>query len=119
VVFLSVGVVDSGEFKGERSVELLRTRTQGMLERYVSLAQGLGIPATCRMAFGTDLIDESEKLCLEVAKEFPRITFFSGKVIFKREKWYQPLLHNEVGYALQKRLHWSGQVLVVMPAKVR
>jgi hypothetical protein len=32
--------------------------------------------------------------------------------------WYQPLLHNEVGYALQKRLHWNGHVLVVMPARV-
>jgi len=119
VVFMSVGVVDSGEFKGERSVEVLTTRTEEMLQRYVELARGLGIPATCRRAMGTDLIEESEKLCLAVAKEFPRVTFFAGKVVFKREKWYQPLLHNEVGYALQKRLHWAGHVLVVMPAKVR
>jgi hypothetical protein len=119
VVFMSVGVVDSGEFKGERSVEVLTTRTEEMLQRYVELARGLGIPATCRLAMGTDLIEESEKLCLAVAKEFPRVTFFAGKVVFKREKWYQPLLHNEVGYALQKRLHWAGHVLVVMPAKVR
>jgi amino acid transporter len=119
VVFMSVGVVDSGEFKGERSVEVLQARTEEMLQRYVELARGLGVPAAYRLALGTDLIEESEKLCLAVAKEFPRITFFAGKVVFKREKWYQPLLHNEVGYALQKRLHWAGHVLVVMPAKVR
>jgi amino acid transporter len=119
VVFMSVGVVDSGEFKGDQSVELLKSRTEEMLKRYVELAQGLGIPATYRMKMGTDLIEESEQLCLAVAKEFPRVTFFAGKVVFKREKWYQPLLHNEVGYALQKRLHWAGHVLVVMPAKVR
>jgi amino acid transporter len=119
VVFMSVGVVDSAEFKGERPVDGLASRTEEMLQRYVDLARGLGMPATYRMAMGTDLIEESEKLCLAVAKEFPRVTFFAGKVVFKREKWYQPLLHNEVGYALQKRLHWAGHVLVVMPAKVR
>jgi K+ transporter len=119
VVFMSVGVLDSGEFKGENSVEALTARTEEMLKRYVDLAHGLGIPATYRMSMGTDLIEESEKLCLATAKEFPRVTFVAGKVVFKREKWYQPLLHNEVGYALQKRLHWAGHVLIVMPAKVR
>jgi hypothetical protein len=119
VVFMSVGVLDSGEFKGEQSVDALRARTEEMLQRYVDLAHGLGVPATYRMSMGTDLIEESEKLCLAIAKEFPRVTFVAGKVVFKRESWYQPLLHNEVGYALQKRLHWAGHVLVVMPAKVR
>ena len=46
LVFLSVGVVDSGEFKGEHAVEDLRQRTEEMLARYVALAAGLGIPAT-------------------------------------------------------------------------
>ncbi len=119
VVLLSVGVLDSHELSSEPSVDAVRGRTQAMLDRYVELARGLGIPATARVGVGTDIIDESEKLCLAVAKKFPIITFFAGKVIFKRERWYQPLLHNEVGFALQKRLHWAGLAMMVLPAKVK
>jgi amino acid transporter len=119
VIFMSVGVLDSGEFKGERSVEALRARTQETLEKYVNLAKRLGIPAAWRYSVGTDVVEEAEKLCLAIAAEFPRITFFAGKIIFKRESWYQPILHNETALALQKRLHWAGHVLVVMPARVR
>ena len=116
VIFLSVGVVDSGEFKGEQSVELLRARTEETLQKYAALANGLGMPAAWRYAVGPDVVEEAEKLCLGIAHDFPRVTFFAGKVIFQRESWYQPLLHNETGLALQKRLHWAGHVMVVLPA---
>src|ERR1043165_5751570 len=52
VVFASVGVVDSGEFKGEDAVEHLRERTEKMLARYRDLATGMGIRSTTRMKLG-------------------------------------------------------------------
>src|SRR5262249_11450218 len=91
VVFLSVGVVDSGAFKGEEEVERLGQQTREMLGKYVELAQGLGIPATSRMALGIDAVAVAEKLCLDVVREFPRTTFFAGQVIFQRERWFQRL----------------------------
>jgi len=27
--------------------------------------------------------------------QHPKATFFTGKLIFEREKWYQRILHNE------------------------
>jgi hypothetical protein len=119
LVFLSVGVVDSGEFKGEHAVEELKQKTEEMLGRYVRLAQGMGIPAVARYAVGTDAVEEAEKLCLEVAREFPRITFFAGKMIFQRERWYDRLLHNETALAIQKRLQWAGKTVVTLPVRVR
>jgi hypothetical protein len=119
IVVLSVGVVDSGEFRGEPSVDSLRARTEEMLRKYVSLANGLGCPAAYRFAIGTDTVAEAEKLCLEAAQDFPRIVFFAGKVVFQRERWYQPLLHNEVALALQKGLHWAGRTMVVLSARVK
>ena len=117
--FLSVGVVDSGEFKGEHAVEDLRRKTEEMLERYVRLAQGMGIGACARYAVGTDAVEEAEKLCLEAARDFPRITFFAGKMIFQRERWYDRLLHNETALAIQKRLQWAGKTVVTLPVRVR
>jgi hypothetical protein len=119
VVFLSVGVLDSGAFKGEGAVEDLERETQALLASYVSLARSLGLPAASRHALGTDVVAEGEKLCLEVARDYQRATFFAGKVIFQREKWYQRLLHNETPYAIQKRLQWDGLTMVVLPARVR
>jgi hypothetical protein len=117
--FLSVGVVDSGEFKGEHAVKELRGKTEEMLQRYVRLAQGMGIPACSRYALGTDAVAEAERLCLEVARDFPRTTFFAGKMIFQRERWYDRLLHNETALAIQKRLQWAGKTVVTLPVRVR
>ena len=118
LVFVSVGVIDSREFKGEGTVEALQASVQDNLTKYVEFARGQGFPATSRMAIGTDAVAESEKLCLEVAREFPQITFFAGKILFQKEKWYQNLLHNETAMAIQKRLQWAGKTVVVVPARV-
>jgi len=118
LVFLSVGVVDSGGFKGEGAIEELRHGTEESLAQYVELARRLGMPATSRYALGTDAVDVGEKLCLDVAREFPRVTYFAGKVIFQREAWYQHLLHNETAAAIQKRLQWAGKPVVILPARV-
>jgi amino acid transporter len=119
LVFVTVGVIDSGEFKGEHAVEELRRRTEEMLAQYISLAAGLGVPATARMAIGTEAVAEAEKVCLDVAREFPRVVFFAGKMIFQRERWYHRLLHNETALAVEKRLRWVGKTMVTLPIRVR
>jgi len=118
-VFISVGVVDSGEFKGEDALEELRRRTQETLDRYIALASKLGVAATGRMALGTDVVETAEELCRGVAREFPKATFFSGRLIFQRDRWYQRLLHNETALAIQQRLQWAGRTMVLMPIRVR
>jgi len=118
LVFVSVGVVDSGEFKGEGAIEALRGRTEKTLNQYLDLARKIGVPAASRYALGTDAVEEAEKLCLQVAREFPRAVFFAGKLVFQREKWYQQLLHNETAFDLLKRLNEAGRTLVVLPARV-
>jgi amino acid transporter len=119
VVFISVGVVDSGEFKGEDALEELRRRTQETLDRYVALAAKLGVAAAGGMTLGTDVVETVEGLCRDVSREFPKATFFSGRLIFQRERWYQRLLHNETALAIQKRLQWAGRTMVLMPIRVR
>jgi amino acid transporter len=118
LVFLTVGVVDSAGFKGEAAIGELRQKTEEQLNQYLDLAKRVGMPAAFRYSLGTDAVDEGEKLCLEVAREFPRVTFFAGKVIFQREAWYQHLLHNETAAAIQKRLQWAGKPVVIIPARV-
>jgi amino acid transporter len=117
LVFATVGVIDSGGFKGEDSVDQLKAGAAAMLARYEDAARKLGMPATSRLAIGTDAVEEAEKLCLSIAQEFPRVTFFAGQVIFKTETWFQRLLHNQTAYAIQRRLQWAGQNVVILPAR--
>jgi hypothetical protein len=118
LVFVSVGVIDSGGFKGAEAVEALEASTEAMLRRYCAVAAELGVPAEHRFGIGTDAVVEAEKLCREVMKSYPIVTFFGGKVVFERERWYQHILHNETAVAIQKRLYWAGGTMVVLPARV-
>ena len=90
-----------------------------MQGNYLSLARSLGVPAAARMTVGTEAVEEAEKLCLEVAREFPQVVFFAGKMIFQREKWYHRLLHNETALAVERRLRWMGKTMVTLPVRVQ
>jgi amino acid transporter len=118
MVFLSVGEVGSGAFKGERSIDELAARAEKSLAMYRSLAKGMRLGTQSRLALGTDVVEEAEKLCLAVSREFPKVTFFAGKVIFERERWWHRVLHNDMALSLQKRLQWDGHTMVIVPAKV-
>jgi amino acid transporter len=117
-VFLSVAVVDSGNFKGSSAVAALEEETRESLERYVAWCHGHGLKADYRMSVGTEAVGAIEELCRSVATEFPRAVFFFGKLIFQEERWYHKLLHNETGYALQRRLQFFGIPTIVLPIRV-
>jgi hypothetical protein len=119
VVFLSVGVVDSGTFKGANTVEQLRDYTQAALDKYVDLARRLGLPATSFIAIGTDAVDELEQLCKEIGRQYPKVIFFAGQLMFRRDAWHQRLMHNQTAYSLQRRLQWEGLPMVILPTRVR
>jgi amino acid transporter len=119
MVFLSVAVVDSGNFKGAKAVDALRRNTEESLERYVDLSRRLGLPAVSYMAIGTDAVDELEQLCVEIAKQFPKVIFFAGQLVFEQDSWYHRLLHNQTAFSLQRRLQWAGLPMVILPTRVR
>jgi len=118
VVFVSAGVIDSGGFKGAGCVEDLERDTEAMLKKYESLAALLEVPSTSRFAVGTESVATAESLCAAIMEEFPQVTFFGGKVVFAKERWFQRFLHNETATAIQRRLYWRGATMVILPAKV-
>ncbi len=118
-IFLSVGVIDSGNFKGSDAVEDLRKHTAESLDKYVDHARRLGMPAVGYMSIGTDPVEELEQLCIAVKKQYPRATFFAGQLVFQKDTWYQRWLHNETAYSLQRRLQWDGVPMVILPTRVR
>ena len=119
LVFLSVGVIDSGDSRA-------RTRSSdfGAGPRRCSLVirsgGRLGVPAPLPVPHGDRGGRGSRRRSVSRSRaEFPRITFFAGKMIFQRERWWHRLLHNETAIAIQKRLQWAGKTMVTLPIRVR
>ena len=118
VVFLSVGVVDSGHFKGKAEVDALIANTENGLRRYVEFARRLGLAAESRYRIGTDVVLDSEQLCQEVRREFPKGVVFLGKLVFAQEKFYYRFLHNDTAFAIQRKLQFSGLPTIVLPIRM-
>jgi len=117
LVFLSVGALDSNAFRSEQAIEELRLRTDEGLAMYVALAERLGVPATSRSALATDTVAELERLCAEVARDFPHVVYFAGQLVFRGPRLFGSLLHNETAFALQRRLQALGKTMVIVPAQ--
>jgi len=117
IIFVSVAVIDSGSFKGVDEIEALEESTKATLEKYVILARRLGLAASSRMVVATDVVQGATELCTSIAKDFPRCTVFTGQLVFRLEKLYHRLLHNETAYAIQRRLQWVGITTVILPIK--
>ena len=119
IVFVSVGVLDAGSFKGASEVDALREKSEHDLARYVDFARTrMGWAADQDFRLGTEAVAELEGLCREVSLRFPRSVFFAGKLIFRHEKWWQRMLHNETAHAVQRRLEFDGLTMVVLPIRM-
>ena len=117
-VFVSIGLIDSGRFKGLGEIENLRRSKEEDLKSFVEFANCLGWYAEYRYALAIDLIEELEKLCKSVAKDFPRSVFFAGKLVFEQENFLTRLLHNQTPFTLEQRLQFEGLEIMILPIRV-
>jgi amino acid transporter len=118
IVFVSIGVIDSGRFKGHSEIDSLRRMKEDDLKSFVDFANCLGWYAEYRYSLGVDLMEELEKLCKSVAKEFPRSVFFAGKLVFQEENFLTRLLHNHTPFTLEQRLQFEGLEMMILPIRV-
>jgi hypothetical protein len=117
-VFVSVGLVDSGQFKGAAELQALESKVQVDLEKYLHLAQHMGKYAEYRYTVGTDLIEELEKICVDLVKEFRRPVVFAGQLVFQRENIFTRSLHHETAFSIQRRLQFNGIQVIILPIRV-
>ena len=117
-VFVSVGLVDSAQFKGVTEMQALERKLENDLVQYVRFAQRLGVYAEFRHAIGVDLIEELERLCTDLVREFRRPVVFAGQLVFQRENLFTRSLHHETAFSIQRRLQFLGVQVIVLPIRV-
>ena len=117
-VFLSVGVVDAGNFKGAGEIENLETHIKASAERYAEQMRRQGFYAEAVTAIGTDVVETSQELAAQVAARFPSAVFFGGQLVFKKESRLTRLLHNYTVFTLQKEFFGRGLPFLIVPVRV-
>ena len=116
-VFVSIAVVDSGHFKGREEIEALRLQTDADVQQYVDLARRMGFPAEGVTDVGTEVVAQATAACERIAGRYARATIISGKLVFRQERMFNRLLHNETPTLIQRRLQWLGVPMVVLPVR--
>jgi hypothetical protein len=117
-VFLQVGVIDAGNFKGTREVEELRQHVQNDVDQYVRYMRYNGLYAEAYCSIAVDLMDELSRLSAEIREKYPNAVFFGGQLVFSKDTFTNRLLHNNIVFAVQRRLYLEGIPFVVLPVRV-
>ena len=117
-IFVQVGVLDAGNFKGAAEVENLREHSRREVDRYVAYMSRRGFYAESQLALGTDIVAEAATLCDTIAQKYPQAQFFAGQLVFKDESFVTRWLHNHTVFELQRRLYHLGRAMLILPIMV-
>jgi amino acid transporter len=117
-VFVSVGEVDSGNFAEKEHWQSMRRDYKQSLKHYVNYCHAHGMAATSYVAFGTDVVAKVAELTDKIIKDFPKVVFFSSKLIFHDENIFNQYLYNQNAYIMQRRLHNQGYNMIILPMRI-
>jgi hypothetical protein len=117
-VFLRVGVIDAGRFKGIGEVKRLEDHIRKDTAHYLEVMRREGYYAEEICLVGTDVADEVARVAPQIVKRFPNCVFFAGQLIFPEDSAVTRLLDNNIVQSVQKRLYREGIPFVILPLRV-
>ncbi|MFA4844324.1 MAG: APC family permease [Candidatus Margulisiibacteriota bacterium] len=117
-VFVQVGLIDAGAFKGTEELDRVEKKVKYELGRYVNLMRRHGYHAEGEAIFGIDTGEQIEKLVPQILERYPNATFFGGQINFPRRSLLSRFLHNHTLFAVQRQLYKMGVSLYVLPVEL-
>jgi amino acid transporter len=117
-IFVQVGVVDAGSFKGAEELERLKEETVASANRYVEFARRHGFEAEAVTDVGHDVVGKVEELSEALLKQHRDAILFGGQLAFEKETVWTRWLHNYAVFALQRIFCRRGVPFVIVPARV-
>ena len=117
-VFVEIGLLDAGNFKGTVEMQNLETLIKSDLDRFVNFMQRNGYYAEGFYAIGVDIVDEIAQITLKILERYSNPVFFGGQLVFPNDSFLSRFLHNYTIFAVQRRLYTKGFPVVIMPIRV-
>jgi hypothetical protein len=118
VMFVSIAIVDCDIFRGDCQLGVLEERTRQDLERYERFGRSLALKTTSRLAIGTEVAVEAERIATELQQRYPTAVFVAGQLVFGDDNLWNRLLHSETAFLIQRRLEHAGVPMIVLPVRV-
>jgi amino acid transporter len=117
-VFLQVGSIDAGNFKGASEIENLDEHINSEADRYVKYMKEHGYYAEAFTSIGTDIVDEIADLVPKITSKFPGVVFFGGQLVFPEESFMTKWLHNYIVFAVQRKFYRKGIPFFILPIRI-
>ena len=117
-IFLEVGMVDAGNFKGISEMESLKKQVNLDLDRYVNFMNQQGYYAEEISVIGVDVVDQVAQITPQIVEKFPNAVFFGGQLLFTKDSLFAPLFHNYAVFSIQKKLYRQGVPFVILPIRI-
>ena len=117
-IFVHVGIVDAGNFKGEEEMEALRLHVETETQKYVDFMRRHGSYAEGFTSVGIDVVQEVSEVAPKILKRFPQSIFFGGQLVFPEDSLVTRFLHNNIVFSLQRRFYNQGIPFVILPVRV-
>ena len=117
-VFVQIGIIDSGVFKGGEEIETLRSHIAADSAKYVKYMKLHGYYAESITSIAIDVIEESVAIAPKIIERFPNSIFFAGQLVFPEEAFFTRWLHNYSAFAIQRRFYLMGIPIVILPIRV-
>ncbi len=118
IIFVEVGVIDAGSFKGVEEVEHLERHVREELDQYVDYVKRNGMYAEGYLGMSHDVVEGSGDVAARVMERFPQAVFFMGQLVFPEETLFSRLLHNNTVFAVQRRLYHMGIPFIILPIRI-
>jgi len=117
-VFIQVGVIDAGNFKGSEEVSHMKAEVLKELDRYVHYMRCHGYYAAGYASFGNDVVEEIAHLTPEILERFPNAILFGGQLVFPKTTFLSGVFHNYTIFAVQRKFYNQGIPVVILPIRV-
>ncbi len=117
-VFVQIGLVDAGNFKGAGELENLREHIRTEAERYAGYMRAKGFHSEIISEVGHDVVEASGEIAARLVEKFPSAVFFGGQLVFAKESRLTRLLHNFTVFTLQRKFFRQGVPFVIVPVRV-
>ena len=117
-IFIQVGIIDAGNFKGTEEMHHLEVSIKHDLERYVKFMNNQGYYAEGFSRLGIEIVHEIENSIQYITERYPGAVFFGGQLVFAEETFMTRCLHNYTVFSIQKSLYQQGIPFMILPIKV-
>ncbi|MGA2090897.1 MAG: APC family permease [Endomicrobiales bacterium] len=117
-VFIQIGVIDAGNFKGTEQINNLEQQCKTDVRRYARYMHSQGYYSEGMHVIGTDVVDEIKKIIPRLTEQYPDAMFFGGQLVFPKESHLSRWLHNYTVFVMQKMFYSKGMPFVLLPIRV-